>query len=94
MAYTGNLIHKFGLSKKHLDQMTGNERLRIIKDLRSYAEHLNVPLQCSIENEGKENQILWFDETHPKLDGFLMGYLMSLGFDENGERTNRIHVDP
>jgi hypothetical protein len=88
MEYTGNLIHRFGLSKSHMDQMTGDERIDLIRRLREYATHLNVSLLITIENEGEEGETLWFEETHPKLDGVLMGYLVCLGFDENGIRNH------
>ena len=76
---------KRGITKDMFAQMSVHEVGYLIHEFREYHKHLSVPIVETFDDEGT----MWWDITDKRTDGFLMGYLICMGFDENGERHSK-----
>jgi hypothetical protein len=72
-----------GLTLEMRASMTTREQDYLFRNLAGYAKSLGVSLNTSVD----ESDTIWWEDTHPKLEAFLTGYIVALGFDEYGNRS-------
>lgn len=74
-------MNAFGITKQLVEQMNDDEHGRLLAGIIKYALDVGIDHSRTVKDGDT-----WFECDDQRLASFAVGYLVALGFDENGIR--------